>query len=449
MALPTLDLVAIARATRKSLDRLASFCDIRSSTNEPNQVLTKVSSKISNFIRLIDVSILSAQCGYQLASDAMVVCDPEETEWDTDVNIESLKAVCNNGETLAKEAADGFRDIKQEIYKIAASTKDSTFIVLVPPDPSHPETLKMPLKDIGVGLVENQNLLAQFSTAVANMASWWTAVKEDLEAETSTFFPNTPGVVDSSSVANFAMWSDIKDAYQNYYDVISAAQARYPNLLSSSTAAWKSVAVAVMRSANASTVEQGTRAIPEHGMTIDQSSRLSTSSRIWSLFDSVRRSRKRRSSRKKKALAARSADIAEEKDGEKPPVAATSAETGGGQSTSNNLEPPRIPTPQIGSSSSFAGFALYRPRSAASSASSRSSSSVSSSVYSRSRSPGTPSALAAPLSRAQSRQSQQSTVTNNTNRGAPKKKTLFSCCTGDFFDVSIGHLGQYGAGHVM
>jgi len=48
----------------------------------------------------------------------MIICDPQETEWDTDVNIESLKMVCNRGEELAKEVADGFREIKQEIYKV-------------------------------------------------------------------------------------------------------------------------------------------------------------------------------------------------------------------------------------------------------------------------------------------------------------------------------------------
>lgn len=83
------------------------------------------------------------------------------------------------------------------------------------------ETLKMPLKDIGTGLVENLNLLSQFSTAVTSISGWWACVKEDLEAEVSLLFPNTPGIIDAASVANFAMWSDVKDAYQQYYDIVS------------------------------------------------------------------------------------------------------------------------------------------------------------------------------------------------------------------------------------
>lgn len=180
-------------------------------------------------------------------------------------------------------------------------------------------------------------------------------------------------------------------------------------------------------------------ALPGESTTVDQASRMSRSSRIWSLFDSVRRARKRRSSKRKKN-SKRDGNIVEEKDAENRP---TNAEA----PTSDTEAPPVTSMMTDGaaarSSPSFAGFALYRPASSRSN-SSASTSTTSSSIYSRSRSPGTPSA---PLSRVQST-SQHSAATNVTTRPG-KIKRLFSCCAGDFFDVSLGHLGQYGAGHVM
>ena len=135
-ALPQLDLVAIAKTTRKTLERLASFSRMQRyrchcdppflpgylleflSSSEPNHLLTKILAKIITFIHLIDSSMLAAQMGYQLATDAMILCDPEEEGWESNVSLESMRELSVKGQETAKSVIDSFRDIKQQIYKV-------------------------------------------------------------------------------------------------------------------------------------------------------------------------------------------------------------------------------------------------------------------------------------------------------------------------------------------
>ncbi|KDR66473.1 hypothetical protein GALMADRAFT_259268 [Galerina marginata CBS 339.88] len=250
--LPELDLVGIARTTRKTLDRLASFSNMQSSS-EPLPLLTKISEKILGLIHLIDSSMLTAQLGYQLATDAMILCDPEETDWDADVSVESLRSISVKGCEMSKAVMEGFRDVNQAVYKIAASTKDNMFIVVVPPDPSHSDTMKIHLKDIGTGLVANLNLISAFSRDMTSVAGWWTNVNEDLASESPRLLPSTAETTTGSdSAQKFARWLTIKDGFQQYYNLINVAHAKYPNLLTSSSTAWKSVASA--RSPGASSI---------------------------------------------------------------------------------------------------------------------------------------------------------------------------------------------------
>ncbi|PPQ81372.1 hypothetical protein CVT25_015893 [Psilocybe cyanescens] len=253
--MPELDLPALAKTTRKSLDRLASFSNMQSAS-DPLPVLTKISTKIHALIRLIDASMLAAQLGYRLATDAMLLCestliviDSELGEWDAgvSVDIDMLRETCRSGCENAGKVADGFRDVRQEAYKIAAATKDNMFIVLVPPDRNSSATMKIHLKDIGTGLVANLNLLSDFVRAVTNVSEWWVFVKEDLESPKPTLIPSpsSPTPYTQDEVRNMhTRWTSLKEGFQQYYDVISVAQERYPDLLPSSSAAWTAVTTA-------------------------------------------------------------------------------------------------------------------------------------------------------------------------------------------------------------
>jgi hypothetical protein len=78
-------------------------------------------TKITTLIHLIDSSMLAAQIGYQLTTDAMIFCDPEEKDWESDVSLESLRELSGKGQQTAKSVAEGFRDIEQQIYKVPIS----------------------------------------------------------------------------------------------------------------------------------------------------------------------------------------------------------------------------------------------------------------------------------------------------------------------------------------
>ncbi|KAH9474526.1 hypothetical protein JR316_0012987 [Psilocybe cubensis] len=253
--IPNVDLTALAKTTRKSLDRLASFSNMQSAT-DPLPILTKISAKIHALIRLIDASMLAAQLGYQLATDAISLCestlivvDSELGEWDAGVSIdiEVLRETCRSGCENAVKVMEGFRDVRQEAYKIAAATKDNMFVVLVPPDKDHAEKMKIHLKDIGTGLVANLNLLSDFARAVMSVSDWWTFMQADLESTKPTTIPS-PNAISAYTQEEVrtmqTRWFALKEGFQKYYDIISVAQGRYPDLLPSSSTAWKEVTTA-------------------------------------------------------------------------------------------------------------------------------------------------------------------------------------------------------------
>ncbi|PPR05505.1 hypothetical protein CVT26_009009 [Gymnopilus dilepis] len=249
--MPEVNLILLAKTTRKTLDRLASFSKIRSASSDPLPLLAKISRTIHHLIALVDASMLAAQRGYQLASDAMILCDPEEADWEADVSVDGLRGTSREGYEKAKSVMEGFRDVRQEVYKIAASTKDNNTVVLVPPDPFHVETMKIHLKDIGTDLVANLNLLSEFSRETTAVQEWWTYVKQDLDSETPTLLPSSPapGIRSegdlrrrADAAEKFDRWAQLKESFQQYYNIINAAQTRYPELLPSSSVAWKTVA---------------------------------------------------------------------------------------------------------------------------------------------------------------------------------------------------------------
>ncbi|KAF9484234.1 hypothetical protein BDN70DRAFT_989692 [Pholiota conissans] len=237
--LPELDLVAIAKTTRKTLDRLASFSRMRSSS-EPNPLLTKILNKILGLIGLIDSSMLVAQLGYQLATDIAILYDTEAVDWEADITIETLREIAGKAQSTSQSVMEGFREIRQEVYKIAASTKDDMFVVLVPPDPTHSETMKIHLKDVGNDLVANLSLFSEFSRSATSLAEWCEWMKDDLGSETSTLLPSNA----DDTPAKVAKWTEMKDAFQEYYNVVNVAHLRFPELLVASSTAWKSVALA-------------------------------------------------------------------------------------------------------------------------------------------------------------------------------------------------------------
>ncbi|EDR04341.1 uncharacterized protein LACBIDRAFT_330573 [Laccaria bicolor S238N-H82] len=146
---PELNVAGLARTTRKTIERLAPFSQMRlpSSSSDSEApaaaaaITSKISSKILAYIEILDSSMLAAQIAFHLASEGLVLStSPQDQEWEVDSEgtIERMRAKAERGLEEARKVERVTRDVPQEFYKIAALTKDKTTIVLLPPDPVHP-----------------------------------------------------------------------------------------------------------------------------------------------------------------------------------------------------------------------------------------------------------------------------------------------------------------------
>ncbi|TFK21225.1 hypothetical protein FA15DRAFT_758870 [Coprinopsis marcescibilis] len=151
-----------------------------------------------------------------------------------------MQKYAKEGEELAKETERVFKEVSQEVYKIAAQTKDNTHIVLLPPGAGQAPSLRKPLKEVALDLVANLSLFSAFSQQANETSAWWTWVNEDLERNPGSQLCPEP-VKDKFSAA-YAWWETMKGAWQAYYDIISALHAQYPEL-SSSARTWEGTAV--------------------------------------------------------------------------------------------------------------------------------------------------------------------------------------------------------------
>jgi len=103
---------------------------------------------------MIEESVIAARMGYQLATDAMILCGIEEEGRQSHASLESMQELSKNGQGITRSVMDGFRDVGQQISKvrirfkisdtghlfekkIADSTKDDTFLVVIPPSSTH------------------------------------------------------------------------------------------------------------------------------------------------------------------------------------------------------------------------------------------------------------------------------------------------------------------------
>ncbi|KAF9447252.1 hypothetical protein P691DRAFT_760934 [Macrolepiota fuliginosa MF-IS2] len=244
---PELEIVPLAKMTRKTVERLAPFCQMRLPPELPNVPLVpKTNSKILGFIQAVDTSMLVAQIGYRLASDAASLCDPfappsvptHGNKHNSALSTpEMLQTMAAHGHGHCLKTSDAFSNIQQEIFKIAAVTKDKDIVVLVPPDPQQPATRRITLKEIGTDLVANLNLLNQFSRSMVDLTSWWEWLEEELMSPDSVLLPTT----NQRDAELFARWSKIKGGYLDYYNTIRVVYARYPQLLTTSSTAWQSI----------------------------------------------------------------------------------------------------------------------------------------------------------------------------------------------------------------
>jgi hypothetical protein len=97
------------------------------SSSKPNHLLNKILTKLATFIYGIETSLLEAQIGYQLATDA-ILFGTEEEGLQSHANLESMRELSGKGQEISRSVMDNFRDIKQQIYKVRIRIKISVMI---------------------------------------------------------------------------------------------------------------------------------------------------------------------------------------------------------------------------------------------------------------------------------------------------------------------------------
>ncbi|KIM36251.1 hypothetical protein M413DRAFT_427683 [Hebeloma cylindrosporum] len=226
---PQIDLTALATTAKKILDLLACFSRMRSSS-EPNHLLNKVLTKIIIFIHMIETSAVAARIGYQLAADVIILSEGEVEDREFHESLEIMRELSRSGQAITRSVAEGFRDIKQQIYKIADLTKDNQSIVVIP---THTQTLDFLMKDIGTTLVANLNLFSEFSRSVEATAEWWQSIKADLESPNPTLLPSGMEFGDASE--KMSKWAEMQQGFQEYYNAnVNSEHGRFPELFASS-----------------------------------------------------------------------------------------------------------------------------------------------------------------------------------------------------------------------
>ncbi|PFH48258.1 hypothetical protein AMATHDRAFT_5972 [Amanita thiersii Skay4041] len=253
---------ALGRATRKTLDRLAPFCHLKASegTQDPEilALVDRIVEKVKAYISGIDLSMLATQMAFRLADEALKLSEGKipEHEWKlvprrADNGLSRLASLAEQGDGYAQKMMSPFTDVRQDLYKIAARTKEKADVkVCLPFDPAKSDkTLTKSLKDVGLDLVANLKVICDFTDHASSLANWWASVYREFDAAAAaaaiTMDPNvqpsspsSPGAMSLPPPLDADVWVGVKAEYQTYYRTIRDVQQRYPNLVPTSKEAW-------------------------------------------------------------------------------------------------------------------------------------------------------------------------------------------------------------------
>ncbi|KAK2467545.1 hypothetical protein APHAL10511_000400 [Amanita phalloides] len=263
-----LNVHGLAKVTSKTLERLAPFCLLRpTGLVQDVALMNKVVDKIKSFINGIDLSMLATQMVLKLANEAIGLSEinvPGQ-EWNivprrADEGLGRLAGLAAMGDGYAQRMSKIFTDVRQDLYRIAAMTKEKrNVMVIIPLDPEQLEanhTLTKSLRDVGLDLAANVNLLVDFAHHASSLMKWWSFVKQELEASATAAAltsdpnvqptsPTSPGAMALPPALDADIWKRVQADYHSYFRTIREVQARYPNLMAASNEAWKVSAPAI------------------------------------------------------------------------------------------------------------------------------------------------------------------------------------------------------------
>ncbi|KAG5715136.1 hypothetical protein E4T56_gene9345, partial [Termitomyces sp. T112] len=239
-----LDLSGLARVTSKTFERLAPYSLIQCpSSPEARQTIKKIINKIQAYIEAIDMSIHAIHITYQMSKIAQalwtntILFDEKQTLAERtrrQKHSEDFAILADEALKKAQKTTTMFKQVQQEFYKIAALTKDMDCTIEIPVDPTLPELIKKPLKDIGPDLVSNLNLLAEFTHRSSDLTTWCVWIKSSIITADGTVIPPQDGsFADVNTIR--PKWDRFRADCLIYHSIISEILDRYDSILSRSS----------------------------------------------------------------------------------------------------------------------------------------------------------------------------------------------------------------------
>ncbi|KAF5378203.1 hypothetical protein D9615_007531 [Tricholomella constricta] len=278
-----LDFHSLGKVTTKTFERLAPFSQLQNpSSHDAGPAVIKVVNKIKTYLDAIDTSIQVVHSAYQMSKLAATLWDEaalargvrveeKRSRQQQQQRLEDLVTLADEAHENAKKADGVLRQVEQDFYRIAASTKDVDATVQVPVDPalraststfsflpsthlksqfllfmSTAKTIKKSLKDVGSDLVANLHVLAEFARQTDDMAAWCGWIKASIIALDGTVVPPQDNTVAVDANAVRARWAKVRADCLVYHSMIAEVQDRYAAMLPRSTTLWQ----VAMREAN-------------------------------------------------------------------------------------------------------------------------------------------------------------------------------------------------------
>ncbi|KAG6906118.1 hypothetical protein DXG01_015841 [Tephrocybe rancida] len=274
-----LDLNSLARITSKTFERLAPYTLLQNpSSLEARPAVIKTVNKVKAYIEAIDTSIQVVHIAYQMSKAAAALWSASTASNDKQTlkermehqkRLEDIVILADDAHEKAQKICEVFKQVQQDFYrvrhlvvnvliranhlslaKIAASTKSIDSTVQIPVDPAllqfsfdrltkfTAKLIKKPLKDIGVDLVSNLSLLADYTRCISDLTAWCGWVKSSIIAIDGTVVPPQDGSFDEASAIR-PQWDRVRADCLIYQSMIFEIQERYSSMLPISTNMWR------------------------------------------------------------------------------------------------------------------------------------------------------------------------------------------------------------------
>ncbi|KAG6840102.1 hypothetical protein C0991_008978 [Blastosporella zonata] len=240
-----LDLNSLARATSKTFERLAPYSLLQNtSSHEARPAVIKIVNKVKAYIEAIDTSIQVVHIVYRMSKVAAALWSTPAPSSDKQglrerqQRLEDIVILADEAHQKAQKTNGVFKQVQQDFYRIAASTKSLDSTIQIPADPALPKLLKKSLKDIGPDLVSNLSLLSHFTRHSSDLATWCSWIKSSIIAIDGTVVPPQNGsLFEADNVRS--RWERVRADCLIYHSMISDIQNRYSAMLPISTNMWQ------------------------------------------------------------------------------------------------------------------------------------------------------------------------------------------------------------------